>query len=96
MTASRPLRPRDWLYAMAALGAGRAVPNAKLSDREGSTHAGGERWLSTVEQPVPRVPIGEEASRIAAECDDPVLPVAVGTHPYAPSKIASGNNAETT
>jgi hypothetical protein len=62
----------------------------------GSTPAGGERWLSTVEQPVPRVPIGEEASRIAAECDDPALPVAVGTHPYAPSKIASGNSAETT
>ena len=45
---------------------------------------------------MPRVPIGEEAAGIVAECDDPALRAAVGTHPYAPSKIASGNSAETT
>jgi hypothetical protein len=62
----------------------------------GPTPAGGERRLSIIEQPVPRVPIGEDAACIAADCDDPALPAAAGTHPYAPSKIASGNSAETT
>src|SRR5271165_4267603 len=46
MTVATPLRPTRLALANGGNGAGRAVPNAKLSDREGSIAAVGGRPLN--------------------------------------------------